>query len=711
MRKIYLKTFIATLLMAVGSINAQAEGLSLTQNGTSTYLLPANASTADGVSSFSDNPFTGGTVKKGTNVTAFTVNSSTDAGVAAFDTPYALTDGEEVTISFIAYQGWIGKDRNSTIAITNSESKEIFSYAYKPDNSCSVFSVKIGGTEVLDAAFTGQSKADGGKGANAFTHNSQAYSTKQDNNTVVTVTIKKTGSVSVNFKNVKNSIDKTFTGSLDENVTVDISKISFTSNIEELQATGITDLCLSSIVKTATLTTYTVKYTDQFGKEIKDATTHETYVGEIYTAPNSTLQTFLNGNETEKYIYNSGNEEKTAVEAAEENVITLAFRTYLKKQYTVVGLANQNSFTIASDYTFFDGSETIYYSKYAKDNNGKWYMTYAAPYGVNITGSTHMIIYETKADFDYFYEAEDLANATADVATGNNYSNGKKAAVAGGKMATLGTFPAGKYVVTAYLTNNGNRSIILRDTENADAATNTKASIPVDKNSTSGEYSVAMTLIAPTTIGISGYTSGATYNQSAGIDYIYIKKTAETVSLPYEYNTYCTQSALDFTDNEDVEAYTAEMNGEGTAVTLTQVYQVPEGAGVILKRKGEATTANVNTITSADELSGNQLKGVKTPMQAAELVAENAYILVDQLFCRVTESSEGELAAGKAYLAVPANVKAAATLSLGFGNITGATEVEAQGKATAGEIYNMQGMRVKSATKGIYIIGGKKYCF
>lgn len=204
------------------------------------------------------------------------------------------------------------------------------------------------------------------------------------------------------------------------------------------------------------------------------------------------------------------------------------------------------------------------------------------------------------------------------------------------------------------------------------------------------------------------YFPHGTYNY---VKTIAVKRPQVSVSLPYEYNTYCTQSALDFTGNEDVEAYTAEMNGEGTAVTLTQVYQVPEGAGVILKRKGEATTANVNIITSADELSGNQLKGVKTPMQAAELVAENAYILVDQLFCRVTESSEGELAAGKAYLAVPANVKAAATLSLGFGNITGATEVEAQAKATAGEIYNMQGMRVKSATKGIYIIGGKKYCF
>lgn len=711
MKKNYLKTFIATLLMAVGSINATAEGLSLTPNGSSKYLLPANASTADGVSSFSDNPFTGGKVVKGTNVTAFSVDAATSSAAAAFDTPYALADGEEVTISFIAYQGWINNNtQTSTIAITNSGNKEIFSYTYTPQ-ACKVTSVKIGGTEVIDAAFTGQSNY-AAKDANGISHKSQPYTTEQAKNTVITVTIKKTGSVSATFKNDTKNIDKTFTGSLADGATADISKISFESNIGESSATCITDLYLSSTVKTATPTTYTIKYTDINGNDIKEIT-KETYIGENYTASAADMQTFFSENGTNKYIYNSGNEEKTAVEAAGENVITLVFDTYLKKQYTVAGLANNNSFIIASDYTFFDGSETIYYSKYAKDNNGKWYMT-NAPYGVNITNDTYTITYDTKADFDYFYEAEGLANATADIATGNNYSNGRKAAVAARNTALLGTFPAGKYMVTAYLTNNGNRSIVLRNTENTDYTTNEIKILPVSSSSAAGEYSVEMTLTETTSVGISGYTNDKDNNrpnQSAGIDYIYIKKTAETVSLPYEYNTYCTQSALDFTGNEDVEAYTAEMNGEGTAVTLTQVYQVPEGAGVILKRKGEATTANVNIITSADELSSNQLKGVKTPMQAAELVAENAYILVDQLFCRVAENAEGELAAGKAYLAVPANVKAAATLSLGFGNITGATEVEAQAKATAGEIYNMQGMRVKSATKGIYIIGGKKYSF
>ena len=705
MKKNYLKTFIATLLMAVGSINAQAEGLSLTQNGTSTYLLPANASTADGISSFSDNPFTGGAVQKGTNVTAFYVSSSTNEGIAEFSEAYTLADREEVTISFVNYNGWLSGGKDSQISITNSEGSNVFSYTYNA-GGCNVTSVSVG-TTTTTTTFSGQ-----GVNANGFTGNGKPYSTDQTKNLVVTVVIKKSGNITASFVNPGKNVNETFEGSLGEGK-VDLKKINFTSGITNNdRASGITNLTLSSTISTVATANYTIKYTDKDGNAIKEIT-KETYVGEKYTASDADMQTFFSEDGKKKYIYNSGNEEKTAVEAAEENVITLVFDKYDRQSYTIYYKTDNEILDIIT-YSggFFDGSTVKYYNKYS-NFKGKWYMT-ESPYSITITSINNNEIIYTEADIDYFYEAEDLGDANADIATGDNYSNGQKAAIESRRMATLGTFPAGKYMVTTYVTNDGNRGFFLRNTDNTDYTTNEIAKLSIDKNTNAGEYSVEMTLTESTSVGISGYTNTGDQNrpnQSAGIDYIYIKKTAETVSLPYEYNTYCTQSALDFTGNEDVEAYTAEMNGEGTAVTLTQVYQVPEGAGVILKRKGEATTANVNTITSADELSGNQLKGVKTPMQAAELVAENAYILVDQLFCRVTESSEGELAAGKAYLAVPANVKAAATLSLGFGNITGATEVEAQGKATAGEIYNMQGMRVKSATKGIYIIGGKKYCF
>lgn len=196
-------------------------------------------------------------------------------------------------------------------------------------------------------------------------------------------------------------------------------------------------------------------------------------------------------------------------------------------------------------------------------------------------------------------------------------------------------------------------------------------------------------------------------------NYVYtitVKKPTVTISLPNEYNTYCAASSLDFTGNADVEAYTAKMNDSKTAVTLKKVEQVPEGAGVILKRVGENASATVNVIPSADALVDNQLVGATEAVTLETLLAANAYILVGQKFCKVAADATGELAKGKAYLAVPNNVKAA-TLSFSIGELTGVESIEAQNKADNTEIYNIQGIRVKQPAKGLYIINGKKYAF
>lgn len=192
---------------------------------------------------------------------------------------------------------------------------------------------------------------------------------------------------------------------------------------------------------------------------------------------------------------------------------------------------------------------------------------------------------------------------------------------------------------------------------------------------------------------------------------ITIQRKNETISLPNEYNTYCAASSLDFTGNEDVvEAYTAKMNDSKTAVTLERVDQVPEGAGVILKRVGENASATVNVIADAAKLEGNQLVGATEAVPAQTLVDANAYILAGQKFCKVAADATGELAKGKAYLSVPADV-AATTLSFSIGELTGVESIEAQSKADNTEIYNIQGIRVKQPAKGLYIINGKKYAF
>lgn len=196
-------------------------------------------------------------------------------------------------------------------------------------------------------------------------------------------------------------------------------------------------------------------------------------------------------------------------------------------------------------------------------------------------------------------------------------------------------------------------------------------------------------------------------------NYVYtitVKKPTVTVSLPNEYNTYCAASALDFKGNADVEAYAAKMNASKTAVTLTKVDQVKKGEGVILKRVGENASATVNVIADAAELEGNQLVGATSAVSAQTLVAANAYILAGQKFCKVANDATGELAKGKAYLVGPADVKAT-MLSFSIGELTGVESIEAQSKADSTEIYNIQGIRVKQPAKGLYIINGKKYAF
>lgn len=684
MKKNYLKTFIATLLMAVGSVCTQAQ------------------------ETFYSNDYEDGNVQwvTGTGGRFTPVIMDDDTKYMSVDQSTRFNNGTTLTSSETV--GKVAAGNNFTficrVKLGASNNQNATAFNIYDANNTKLLSIAEKSTNATDWTINDNAEqkakvsAGGGKViADLSWVNIQM--TYKDGLTYLTLKDAN--------NNVISEFDKTMITSTSTNG--GLGKLEFVTSRYNANF-AIDDIVVREVIDgdipAAEPTTYTIKFVDVNNNILKTTEPRNTLVDATFTADAADMENFYSEDANKKYSYKSGNETKTAVEAAEENVITLVFDTYDKFSYTVTGKAGDTDLgTIASGEAYTDNKTVTYLNKYIKVGD-KWYMT-EAPYSVNITSETTEVTSYKEANIDYFHEIERLENTNP--STEGDYSGGLFTAVSGRNTASLGTFPAGKYIVTAYVVNNAFRGVLLRNTEDADITTNTIATVA---NSGSGEQSTEITLTKETTIALSGVTDGNNnYNQSADIDYIYIKKTGETVSLPYEYNTYCTQSALDFTGNEDVEAYTAEMNGEGTGVTLTQVYQVPKGAGVILKRKGEATTANVNIITSADELSGNQLKGVKTPMQAAELVAENAYILVDQLFCRVTESSEGELAAGKAYLAVPANVKAAATLSLGFGNITGATEVEAQAKATAGEIYNMQGMRVKSATKGIYIIGGKKYSF
>lgn len=188
-----------------------------------------------------------------------------------------------------------------------------------------------------------------------------------------------------------------------------------------------------------------------------------------------------------------------------------------------------------------------------------------------------------------------------------------------------------------------------------------------------------------------------------------------SISLPYTYTTFSSTAALDFTGNTDVEAYMAQVNGEGTAVTLTQVQKVPAGAGVVLKKISDAETTTVNVLASADALVGNQLVGVTedNKVSADDLsAAGNAYVLVEEQFCKVVTGATGYIPAGKAYLSVPVK-NAAKAMRLDFnGTPTEAVSVAEKAEKAQDAIYNIQGIRVQKPTvPGLYIVNGKTYRF
>lgn len=183
-----------------------------------------------------------------------------------------------------------------------------------------------------------------------------------------------------------------------------------------------------------------------------------------------------------------------------------------------------------------------------------------------------------------------------------------------------------------------------------------------------------------------------------------------TLNNSYTYSTFCsTESDVDFTNVKDVEAYQASVNNN--VVSLTKVTgKVKAGEGLLIKNVGKVESVSIPTTTGATALVGNKLVGVTKALTATDFADKTAYILAsDTEFQLITSATTGTFAVGKAYLECTAEAGAKPSI-LFFGEATGINGVAVEKKAD-NAIYNLQGMRVKTPTKGLYIINGKKYRF
>ena len=176
--------------------------------------------------------------------------------------------------------------------------------------------------------------------------------------------------------------------------------------------------------------------------------------------------------------------------------------------------------------------------------------------------------------------------------------------------------------------------------------------------------------------------------------------------------TFTPSVALDFTDAQDIAAYTATVSG--TTVNLTRTNTVAAGEGVLIRSLagGHVSEDIPVAATAVEPTAGNMFEGVLE--EIAQLPSEDGGYTN---FILNNNGANGSgfylannktVAAGKAYLRVPTESAAKISFFSLDGSITGIEGVQAEAAEGEKVYYNLKGQRVATPSKGLYIVGGKK---
>lgn len=173
------------------------------------------------------------------------------------------------------------------------------------------------------------------------------------------------------------------------------------------------------------------------------------------------------------------------------------------------------------------------------------------------------------------------------------------------------------------------------------------------------------------------------------------------------YATLCSISPLYFEDS-GVKAYTAKVNENGNAVTLTEVTKAAAGEGLVVY--APEGTYVLPLATNVSLSSENELIGVKSTDTAPTITADdNCYALStnssgEVVFAKIAKTLT--LLYGEAYLKFDGSGTGAQQLAVNFDEATGIDAVTTEEEE--GVYYNLQGVRVEKPTRGLYIKNGKK---
>ena len=186
-----------------------------------------------------------------------------------------------------------------------------------------------------------------------------------------------------------------------------------------------------------------------------------------------------------------------------------------------------------------------------------------------------------------------------------------------------------------------------------------------------------------------------------------IVKVAEQVSISAAgMSTYYTDCALDFTDNENIYAYTVT---DGTnKVTYNKVDVVPANTAVVLRSVNEGAASELIPVSESTATASSALTGTLT-----DIYVTTGYVLNNGsngvgFYKANPEANDGQgtkIAAHRAYL--PATSGAKDFIGVDFDSI--ATAISAiETETETNNVYDLQGRKVVNPAKGLYIVNGKK---
>ena len=462
----------------------------------------------------------------------------------------------------------------------------------------------------------------------------------------------------------------------------------------------------------AVATTYTVRYQNASGTDLKDAAVYDTYVGNTYTASSADMATFYSDDTNMKYIYNSGNTSATATSTAASNVITLIFDEYAKVDYTITAKNGEETLgTLASGSAYTDGSTTEHWSKY-QNYDSQWYSTNV--YAKTITEAGNTDVEFTSDDIAYFFEMENLTRSGGAYVTeeSTSYSNSYRLRLSRGSLYYTPALTGGTYLISIPWENiNNNAGEVYVYTRSSGGDLSEKLATFIAPKG-SGTFTATITVPDGYSIAFNG-NEGGSYNNNARMDYMTLKSVS-TVSVTVSdasYATYVPTCDLDFFATS-IEAYKVKVNEKGKA-TLTKVDNVPAGTPVLLYKDGGATE-NIPVMTGAAAVTDNDLVA-GTGAAVATTDGEYTNMILNNVGGNIGFyfAAGQTVAANRAYLHFATSLApdaASSRMVMVFGEeTTGISDTtRLNNKEEITNIYNLSGQRVAQPTKGLYIVNGKK---